>query len=199
MVRILFEDKDIVVAVKPAGVMSEGAMPALLLEQTGSECLVVHRLDRETAGIMVFAKTKNAAAGLSKQIQEGRMKKIYLARVTKAPEPKSGEMKDLLFHDRQKNKTYVVKRERKGVKDAALLYKTLSEDENGADVEIELLTGRTHQIRVQFASRGCPLSGDGKYGGRAACAGGENTKMSLTAKHLEFYHPVTNEKLFFDI
>ncbi len=159
-----------VVCEKPHGVESEKQMPHLLCAQLGLSVLyTVHRLDKETAGVMVYAKTKEAAARFSQQIQQGDFEKTYLAVVKGTPDPTAGTFTDLLFRDRQKNKSYVVKRMRKGVKEAVLSYETLEsvsvEGIPHSLVKIRLQTGRTHQIRVQFSSRNLPLLGDKKYGG----------------------------------
>lgn len=170
MIEILENGLDTVLCVKPVGVSAQGdgadCLPKLLASQLGCEVFPVHRLDQAVGGVMVFAKTPSAAARLSKAVQEGTMQKEYLAVLEKRPEADSGTLEDLLYHDRFKNKTYVVNRERKGVKKAKLSYRVLAEIDGRCLVHVRLYTGRTHQIRVQFASRGCPLLGDGKYGGR---------------------------------
>ena len=190
---IIWEDKELVVCRKPAGVISEaGGMPELLKEQTGArEILCVHRLDRETAGLMVYAKTKRAAAGLSAAIEAGRLEKRYLAVVQGAP-PSEGEMRDLLFRDKAKNKSYVVKRMRKGVREAVLRYETLQQARGFSLMRIELLTGRSHQIRVQFASRGFPLLGDSRYGGSH-----RELPLALYSAELRLPHPLSGEILSF--
>ena len=170
MIEILENGLDTVLCVKPVGVSAQGdgadCLPKILASQLGCEVFPVHRLDQAVGGVMVFAKTPSAAARLSKAVQEGTMQKEYLAVLEKRPEADSGTLEDLLYHDRFKNKTYVVNRERKGVKKAKLSYRVLAEIDGRCLVHVRLYTGRTHQIRVQFASRGCPLVGDGKYGGR---------------------------------
>ena len=170
--QILARTADYVVCVKPAGAASQGEgpadMPALLAAETGGTVWPVHRLDRAVGGVMVYARTKQAAAALSRAIQEGRLEKDYLAVLTGAPAEPAGTLRDLLYHDRFKNKTYVVRRPRNGVKEAVLDYQTLESSPAGTLVRVRLHTGRTHQIRVQFASRGCPLAGDGKYGGHGS-------------------------------
>ncbi len=165
-ITILHEDTQLVICLKPTGVLSEGSgMPALLAAQLGCrEVYCVHRLDRDVGGIMVFAKTQGAAAELSRLITANRFQKEYLAIVHGRPEAQSAVLEDLLFHDRSKNKTYVVNRERKGVKAASLDYRVLAAQEGFSLLHIRLHTGRTHQIRVQFASRKLPLVGDAKYG-----------------------------------
>ena len=162
--EILYSDKDIAVLVKPVGLDSEKEVPEALKEALGGEVFPIHRLDKNVGGVMVYARTKQAAAALSKAVQDGAMVKEYVALVHGAP-PESGDWQDLLFKDSQKNKVFVVKRERKGVKKARLEFNRLSEGENSL-VRIRLHTGRSHQIRVQFSSRGFPLVGDHKYGSR---------------------------------
>jgi 23S rRNA pseudouridine1911/1915/1917 synthase len=162
--EILYSDKNIAVCVKPVGLDSEQEIPAALKEQLGGEIFPIHRLDKNVGGVMVYARTPKTAAELSKAIQEGTMVKEYVAMVHGTP-AESGDWTDLLFKDSSKNKVFVVKKERKGVKKARLEFLRLT----GGDpslVRIRLHTGRSHQIRVQFASRGYPLVGDHKYGAR---------------------------------
>lgn len=160
--EILYADKDIAVCVKPVGLDSEAEVPAALKERLGGEIFPLHRLDKNVGGIMVYARTKSAAAALSKAIQNGEMVKEYVAKVHGTPE-KSGILTDLLFKDSRKNKVFVVKKARSGVKEAKLQYRHLGD----GLVHVRLFTGRSHQIRVQFSSRGFPLVGDHKYGSRA--------------------------------
>lgn len=162
--EILYSDRDIAVCVKPVGLDSEMEVPAALKEALGGELFPIHRLDKNVGGVMVYARTKRSAAALSKAVQEGTMVKEYVALVHGTP-PDSGDWEDLLFKDSRKNKVFVVKRERKGVKKARLEFRRLTEGENSL-VRIRLHTGRSHQIRVQFSSRGYPLVGDHKYGAR---------------------------------
>ena len=162
--EILYSDKDIVVLIKPVGLDSEAEVPAALTDALGGEIFPIHRLDMNVGGVMVYARTRQAAAALSKSVQEGTMVKEYVALVHGRP-PENGYWEDLLFKDSRKNKVFVVKRERKGVKKARLEFRRLSEGEDSL-VRIRLHTGRSHQIRVQFASRGLPLVGDHKYGAR---------------------------------
>ena len=162
--EILYSDKALAVCVKPVGLDSEQAVPAALIQVLGGEIFPIHRLDKNVGGVMVYARTRQAAAALSRAIQEGSMVKEYVALVHGTP-PETGDWEDLLFKDSAKNKVFVVKKERKGVKKARLEYRVLT---SGPDslVGIRLHTGRSHQIRVQFASRGYPLAGDHKYGAR---------------------------------
>ena len=161
---ILYSDRDIAVCIKPVGLDSEHQVPEALMAALGGQIFPIHRLDMNVGGVMVYARTKQAAAQLSKAVQEGTMVKEYVAQVHGTP-PETGDWQDLLFKDSTKNKVFVVKKERKGVKKARLEFQRLSEGENSL-VRIRLHTGRSHQIRVQFASRGFPLVGDRKYGGR---------------------------------
>ena len=162
--EILFSDRDIVLCVKPVGLDSEIQMPAALKETLGGEIYPVHRLDKNVGGVMIFARTQTAAASLSKAIQEGKLIKEYVALVHGNP-PESGDWEDLLWKDSRKNKVFVVKRMRGGVKKARLEFTRLTSGEESL-VCVRLHTGRSHQIRVQFASRGYPLVGDHKYGAR---------------------------------
>ena len=162
--EILYSDRDIVVCIKPVGLDAEAQVPAALTEALGGQVFPIHRLDKNVGGVMVYARTKTAAAALSKAVQEGTMVKEYRAMVHGTP-PESGDWEDLLWKDSTKNKVFVVKRERKGVKKARLEFNRLSEGDTSL-VHIRLHTGRSHQIRVQFSSRGFPLVGDHKYGAR---------------------------------
>ena len=197
MIPVLYEDEQIVVCVKPAGILSqdagESSLPQLLCRQLGAgQIFVVHRLDREVGGVMVYARTSKAAAALSRAVQERRLKKIYVAVLLGIPEKQEAVLTDLLFHDKMRNKTYAVDRVRKGVKDASLEYRLLETVKERSLVRIRLHTGRTHQIRVQFASRKLPLAGDMKYGGKDG-----NCPLGLWAIELSFPHPVTGQKLTF--
>ena len=162
--EIIYSDKDIAVCVKPVGLDSEHALPAALKEQLGGEVFPIHRLDQNVGGVMVFARTKAAAAALSKAVQEGSMVKEYVAMVHGTP-PQEGDWTDLLWKDSKRNKVFVVQRVRGGVKEARLEFLRLTEGSESL-VRIRLHTGRSHQIRVQFSSRGFPLVGDHKYGAR---------------------------------
>ena len=162
--EIRHSDNNIVVCIKPVGLDSEAEVPAALTEELGGTIYPIHRLDKNVGGVMVYARTKQAAAALSKAVQEGAMVKEYVAMVHGTP-PETGDWEDLLWKDSKKNKVFVVKRERKGVKKARLEFKRMTAGEESL-VRIRLHTGRSHQIRVQFSSRGFPLVGDHKYGSR---------------------------------
>ena len=158
--ELLYSDRDLYVIVKPVGMDSEHDVPAAL----EGDVFPIHRLDLNVGGVMVYARTKQAAAALSKAVQEGTMVKEYVAMVHGTP-PKSGDWEDFLFKDSRKNKVFTVKKERKGVKYARLEFQRRT-DSDPSLVHIRLHTGRSHQIRVQFSSRGFPLVGDHKYGAR---------------------------------
>ena len=164
LMDILYSDRDLAVCIKPVGLDSEAEVPAELKKALGGEIFPIHRLDKNVGGVMVFARTKQAAAALSKAVQEGQMVKEYVAMVHGTP-PESGDWEDFLFKDSRKNKVFAVKKERKGVKYARLEFQRLSAGETSL-VHVRLHTGRSHQIRVQFSSRGFPLVGDHKYGSR---------------------------------
>ncbi len=174
---ILFEDRDILVCIKPVGLDSEHEFPAAL----GGNIYAVHRLDKNVGGVMVYARNKEAAADLSSQIQRGVMIKEYIALVEGKP-PQEGVFEDLLFKDSRKNKVFVVDRQRAGVKTAKLSFVRLTAGEQSL-VRVRLYTGRSHQIRVQFASRGFPLVGDKKYGAR-----GKEKEICLFSCSLTFEH-----------
>lgn len=171
MIEILYEDKDVVFCVKPVGMSSETDLPKMLSEQLNDEIFTLHRLDTPVSGVMVYARNKSSAALYSKKVAENNdFSKTYLVVCEGIFEEKTGVMEDLLFKDSRKNKSFVVSRERKGVKKARLSYKIIGEGEyNGKSfslVSVTLYTGRSHQIRVQFSSRKHPLVGDGKYGSK---------------------------------
>ncbi len=191
MIDILYKDSDILVCIKPAGLISEEGENSLISAiklQTGEEAFAVHRLDTGVSGVMVYALNKNAAAALTAQIQSGTFVKRYLAVVRGTPTEKSGTYTDLLYHDRRKNKSFVVAKPRAGVKKAVLDYEVLQSKAELSLLQIRLHTGRTHQIRVQFSSRRIPLYGDGKYGGRS-----EKTGIALLSHQLSFIHPKTGK------
>ncbi len=195
---ILYEDKEIVVCIKPRGVLSQKGkegqenMIDILSSQCGCEIYPIHRLDKEVSGVMVYAKTKAAAGNLSAQVSERVMEKHYVATTEKSAMPPEGTMEDLLFFDKGKNKSFVVKKERKGVKKAILEYKEISSSGERTSFRVRLLTGRTHQIRVQFASRKHPLVGDRRYGSKI------DGDIGLYSCFIGFRHPKTGEWMEFE-
>lgn len=197
--KILFEDKDVVVCIKERGILSqegkdgERTMPLLLREELKSEIYPVHRLDKEVGGVMVFAKNKKSAAFLSSQVTDRIMEKEYLAVTEGVPEEKEGTLEDLLFFDKSKNKSFTVKKERRGVKKALLSYKVIGEKDGLAVIRVSLHTGRTHQIRVQFASRKMPLAGDRRYGSKR-----ESRIIALWSCYISFVHPSSKERMSFE-
>lgn len=202
--KIIYEDKHIIVCHKAAGELSEGNtegclpyMIARYLEEKGQksyDVFVVHRLDRETEGVMVYALDAGSAAALSEDIREGRFSKQYLAVCHGELEARQGVMKDLLYYDRRRGKSFTVDRKRTGVKEAALEYEVLSCDGERSLVSIRLFTGRTHQIRVQFASRKHPLVGDRRYGAPKDQSKG----IALLSHRLVFDHPKTGKTMEFE-
>ena len=205
MIDILYFDSDIAVCVKPAGVVCEDAgensLPSLLtreLKERGAGDVVplaVHRLDKETTGIMVYALNSKSAAALSASLQSGEVQKIYHALCVGVIEQESDTLRDLLFYDRKRGKSFVVDRKRGGVKEALLEYSVIKRFFDRTLVSVKLHTGRTHQIRVQFASRGHALCGDRRYGAPADFG----NRLCLCATELSFPHPRTNEILHFEI
>lgn len=200
MVKILYEDAQLAVCLKPVSVSSQDApdgLPNLLRKQLHcAEIFPVHRLDQIVSGVMVYAKTADAAMQLSRQMQQGVFQKEYLAVCRGKMEQTAAELSDFLFHDRAKNKTFAVKSGRKGAKAARLSYRVCGEAADGEAalslLRIKLYTGRTHQIRAQLASRKHPLLGDGKYGG-----GDNRCSCALFSCRLTFRHPVTGETMTF--
>lgn len=196
--NILYEDKDITVCIKPKGISSEDfpnekGIIGLLSEKAGKPLHLLHRLDRNVDGVMVFANNKQSAAILSNDIAQGKLIKEYLAVTDGIPAEDKAVLTDLLFKDSRKNRSYVVKRIRKGVKDASLEYEVLKKSKEKALVHIILHTGRTHQIRVQFSSRKLCLTGDIKYGSKDRT----NCEIGLHAYRITFTHPTTKEKMTF--
>lgn len=196
---ILFQDRRVVVAVKPSGVLSTdepGGMPALLRQELHTECIrTVHRLDAPVSGLMVFARSAYAAGDLSRQMREGTFEKHYLAVLRGAPPEREGTLTDLLARDKETRLTHVVTTREKGVQEARLRYRVLDSRAGLTLVQIQLLTGRTHQIRVQFSSRGLPLVGDRRYG----LADDPVSPIALWSCHLAFRHPESGAPMTFDL
>lgn len=180
------------VCLKPPGIDSQEGMCALLRERLGGEIFCVHRLDREVGGLMVYARSSAAAAALSAAITRKEFSKEYLAAAGGCPAEPEGLMQDLLYRDAAKNKSYVVKRQRRGVRPAELEYKLLERSGELCLFKIKLHTGRSHQIRVQFASRGLPLLGDAKYGSKE-----RRCNIALWSCRLAFPHPLSGKTMDF--
>ena len=198
MIEVVYKDKYLAVVVKPVGVISEdgeNSVPSLIREAVGDENVyvgTVHRLDKGVGGLMVYSLDPKITGKLTEAVNREDAGKEYAALLNGTPEKNEDVLTDLLYHDKAKNKTYVVKRKRNGVKEAKLSYKVVSVDEMGrATVFVKLYTGRTHQIRAQFASRGLSLVGDARYGGGKG-------EISLYSRKLTFVHPVTKKALTFE-
>ena len=195
-IELLYEDDSVLCCVKPAGVLSQSAangepgLPELLEQQTGAAVFPVHRLDRQVGGVMIFAKTKEAAAALNRQIADRTLEKRYAALAHGNMEPAQGVWEDLLFKDARSNKVFVVNRPRKGVREARLSYTVEALEGDFSRVAVLLDTGRTHQIRVQFASRQHPLAGDRRYGAKDG-----SKALCLWSRSVTFTHPVTAKRM----
>lgn len=191
-------DEAIVVAIKPARVLSTdepGGMPDLVrqaLGEPGADIRTVHRLDRVVSGLMVFARGAAAASELSRQIREDEFEKEYMAVVHGTPEAGEAQLRDLLVRDKARRMTMVVREPGKGVQEALLSYQTVAAAESMTCVRIQLHTGRTHQIRVQFSSRGMPLVGERKY-----AVLDDPCEIALWSYRLSFSHPATAKQMEF--
>ncbi len=196
--KIIYVDEQIVVCEKPQRVLSTdepGGVPELLRRELGADTIrTVHRLDRVVGGLMVLARTAAAASELSRQIREDEFHKEYLAVIHGTPEADSGRLYDLLLRDKARKMTMVVSKEGKGVQPASLRYRVLHRQNGLTRVGIALETGRTHQIRVQFASRGLPLVGERKYS-----ANDDPCELALWSCYLGFTHPATGEFIEFSL
>jgi len=203
--QICYLDRWLLLCEKPVGVLSEASpteenMPALIADELRArgertEVYAVHRLDRAVGGLMVFARDSVTAGKLSALIAERKMTKQYLCLVHGIPEVSEGELCDLLFKDTARNKSFVVKRMRRGVKQATLTYRALSPARATAwgdcsPILVTMGTGRSHQIRVQFSSRSLPLLGDGKYGGSD-----NGADIALWSHRIAFAHPRTGKSV----
>ena len=198
--KILYEDAHLVICCKPVGVLSEDSesgrcMPQLLREhylaqgQKTPYIATVHRLDKITGGVMVFSRRREVTGKLTAAVQAHELVKEYLAVLRGHPQEPAATLTDLLFRDAGHNKSYVVTRMRKGVREARLDYTALAHHDGLTLVRIRLHTGRTHQIRVQFSHRGLPLLGDVRYGSKAPCS------PALWSFRLALTHPVTGQPL----
>lgn len=194
---ILYMDKDIIVCLKPPKVLSTdepGGLPELLRREIGddgADIRTVHRLDRATSGLMLLARNPAAASRLSRQIREEGIGKEYLA-VAHGDCPDRGSMRDLMYRDKARKMSFVTDKPGKGVQEALLDYETLGQKEGLSLVAVRLHTGRTHQIRCQFASRGLPLVGERKY-----CQPQDDCPLALFSHRLSFIHPGSGEAMSF--
>ena len=197
--ELIYADDAIVVCVKPSGVVSTdepGGVPSLVREALGdpnAQVRTVHRLDQVVSGLMVLARTEKAASELSRQIREDAFQKEYMAVVHGCPE-KTGTLRDLLYRDKARRMTLVAEAPAKGVQEAVLDYQVLNATADMSRVRIRLYTGRTHQIRVQFSSRGFPLVGERKYSLLEDGCG-----IALWSCHLGFTHPVPGKPMDFEL
>ena len=196
----IYLDADIAVVIKPARVLSTdepGGLPELVRKALGDEkadIRTVHRLDRVVSGLMVLARNAKAASELSRQIREDEFDKEYLAVIHGQPPEVSGSLRDLLGRDKARRMTFVAHEPAKGVQEALLHYQTVAQNPAMSKVRIRLVTGRTHQIRVQFASRGLPLVGERKYAER-----NDPCEIALWSCHLGFTHPGTGKRMEFEM
>ena len=196
--KILYSDKSLVVCQKPPRVLSTnepGGVPDLVreaLHEPKGDVRTVHRLDRVVGGLMVLARNSKAASALSAQIREGSFEKRYCAVVHGVPEQEKGTLRDLLIRDKARKMTFITQELGKGVQDAVLHYEVLERTDNISLVSIQLETGRTHQIRVQFSGRGLPLVGERKYAELE-----DDCELALWSCGLAFAHPATGERMEF--
>lgn len=196
--KIIYKDSDILVCIKPARVLSTdepGGVPELIrnaIGDLGADIRTVHRLDRVVSGLMVLARNSKAASGLSSQIRDGVFQKEYLAVIHGCPIDPKGTLKDLLYRDKARKMTFIADKPEKGVQEAVLDYRVLSSAGQLSKIQIMLHTGRTHQIRVQFSSRGWPLAGERKYANlNDAC------EIALWSYRLGFHHPAHGQWMEF--
>ena len=198
--ELIYQDRDIVVCVKPARALSTdlpGGVPELVRRELGDEkanIRTVHRLDRVSSGLMVLARNAKAAAELSRQIREGEFGKEYQIVVHGHPDSTQGTMEDLLLRNKEERKTYVVTEPGKDAQQAILHYQVMNSNDALTRVHVNLQTGRTHQIRVQFSSRGMPLVGDRKYSTLE-----DDCEIALWSYRLTFFHPYTGEQMEFTL
>ena len=196
--EILYQDSELLVCLKPAGVLSTdepGGMPALVREALGdpkAEVRTVHRLDRVVGGVMLLARTAGAAAELSRQIREDSFEKEYLA-VAHGDPGESGTLRDLMFRDKARKMSFVTQTPGKGVQEAVLRYRRLERAGELSLLQIQLQTGRTHQIRCQFAAHGWELAGERKYSTR-----GDPYPLALWSYRLNFQHPKSGKTMIFE-
>jgi len=196
--ELIYVDDDILVCIKPERVLSTdepGGVPDLARAALGdpsADIRTVHRLDRVVAGLMVLARNAKSAAELSRQIRENEFEKEYLAVVHGCPQRDTGTLRDLLGRDKARKMTYVAAEPAKGIQEAVLDYAVLGSADNMTRVRIRLRTGRTHQIRVQFASRAMPLVGERKYSTMD-----DPCEIALWSYRIGFAHPRTGKRIEF--
>ena len=196
--EIIYQDEDILVCIKPPRVLSTdepGGLPELIRQELGdleADVRTVHRLDRVVSGLMVLARNPAAASELSRQIRENQFQKEYLAVIHGCPVIKTGTMRDLLVRDKARKMTMIAAAPGKGVQEAILHYQVLATDGQISRVQIQLVTGRTHQIRVQFSGRGMSLVGERKY-----ASGTDECELALWSYRIAFTHPKTGEVMDF--
>lgn len=204
--KVIYEDNHLLIVSKAVGEIVQG-------DKTGDEPLVetlkkylkvkynkpgnvflglTHRLDRPVAGLVIFAKTSKALSRVNNMIRDGKLEKTYMAIVEKLPPQKEGTLKDWLLKNEKQNKSYVVKPNTPGAKLAELSYKLIAKGDRYNLVEVDLKTGRHHQIRCQLANIGCIIKGDLKYGAKRSNRDGG---ISLIAYKLKFEHPVSHEEI----
>ncbi len=210
MINVLFEDNHCLAVNKPAGLLSQG-------DETGDESVVdlakeylkikyakpgnvyvglVHRLDRPTSGVVLLSRTSKGAERLAKQFREGTIEKTYIAVVEGTPAEQAGEWRDRLFKDSERNVVRVVSPNSREGQDAIVEYRVLESDGQTSLVELHPRTGRSHQLRVQLASRGFPIVGDAKYGAkRPLLAADGKPRVALHAQSLDFQHPTRDERI----
>ena len=198
MIEICYQDADVLVCIKPPRVLSTdepGGLPSLLRETLGNpqaDIRTVHRLDRVVSGLMVLARNRSAASELSRQVRDGIFEKRYWAVIHGIPEPETDTLRDLLGRDKARKMTFVAQEPGKGIQEASLSYQRLASREDTSLVQVQLHTGRTHQIRVQFASRGYPLWGERKYSTLD-----DPCEIALFSHQLGFFHPTTGQWMTF--
>lgn len=198
MIEIVYQDADILVCVKPPRVLSTdepGGLPELLRQTLGNpeaDVRTVHRLDRVVSGLMVLARNSKAASELSRQIREESFQKTYLAVLHGRPEKESDTLVDLLGRDKARKMTFVAPAPAKGIQEASLSYSVRSARDGMSLIKVRLHTGRTHQIRVQFASRGLPLVGERKYSTLD-----DPCEIALFSHAIGFFHPATGQWMEF--